>query len=618
MKREKGITLIALVVTIIILIILAAISINLVLGENGIIEKAKLAKGNIETSSLREQIELYRLGLEMESEKTETLKDKLIENNLVDGQELEEKGIANINDNILVISNFNGLKTLSENVANGINYEGKIIYVVNDIDCGASFDKETGELISGENFKPIGDSNVKTEEETNEDAEIKEFNGTFEGANYKISNLYIKENETTEFCTGLFGYVGEKGIVENLTITDSYIQGYYETGAFVGRNKGQIINCTNESIVIGNDHLTGGIVGRNTNLIEECVNRGNINGGIQTGGIVGNCDFGSNIIVRNCKNFGIVNSTETAVGGIIGGAYQKEEEGKQLTKIINCQNKGEIGNSSADQVGGICGHLRGKIQNCTNKGEIVGYQHVGGIVGVNRDGSIENCTNYEKVNTEYASGGGTAGSIFNGTASRCKNFGSVCLMENGYYGVGGIAGRLGNTIDSGKIEQCYNEGEIYNIKTSSNDAVQAGGIVGNAVATETNLAEIINCYNAGYVHGYHTAGIAGFARYVKIQNCYNIGKISVDYGTTRLGGIIAHIEQEYEGKTVNNEVENNYWLNTCGVTYGIFSISSNEGAESKTEGELKVMAEILGDEYIQENTKLNNGYPYLKENIPTN
>ncbi len=39
--RAKGITLIALVVTVVILLILAGISINLVLGENGIISKTR-------------------------------------------------------------------------------------------------------------------------------------------------------------------------------------------------------------------------------------------------------------------------------------------------------------------------------------------------------------------------------------------------------------------------------------------------------------------------------------------------------------------------------------------------------------------------------------------------
>ena len=42
--KEKGITLIALVVTIIILIILAAVSINIVFSEEGLAKRAKVAK----------------------------------------------------------------------------------------------------------------------------------------------------------------------------------------------------------------------------------------------------------------------------------------------------------------------------------------------------------------------------------------------------------------------------------------------------------------------------------------------------------------------------------------------------------------------------------------------
>lgn len=43
-KKEKGITLVALVVTIVVLLILAGISLNLVLGQNGIVSKAKEAR----------------------------------------------------------------------------------------------------------------------------------------------------------------------------------------------------------------------------------------------------------------------------------------------------------------------------------------------------------------------------------------------------------------------------------------------------------------------------------------------------------------------------------------------------------------------------------------------
>ena len=43
LKSKKGITLVALVVTIVVLLILAGVSINAVLGDNGIIKKANQA-----------------------------------------------------------------------------------------------------------------------------------------------------------------------------------------------------------------------------------------------------------------------------------------------------------------------------------------------------------------------------------------------------------------------------------------------------------------------------------------------------------------------------------------------------------------------------------------------
>ncbi len=65
-KKERGITLIALVVTIIVLIILAGVSINLIFGTNGIINKAKLSKTLTEQASLNEQIALGEIDKELE------------------------------------------------------------------------------------------------------------------------------------------------------------------------------------------------------------------------------------------------------------------------------------------------------------------------------------------------------------------------------------------------------------------------------------------------------------------------------------------------------------------------------------------------------------------------
>lgn len=62
--KNKGITIIALIVTIIVLLVLASVSIAMITGENGILSKAKLSKENSNLSEIEEQ---NRLGQYNES-----------------------------------------------------------------------------------------------------------------------------------------------------------------------------------------------------------------------------------------------------------------------------------------------------------------------------------------------------------------------------------------------------------------------------------------------------------------------------------------------------------------------------------------------------------------------
>ena len=57
-KSKNGITLIALVITIIVLLILAGISISMIAGQNGILDKAGEAKQSTEEASIKEQVAL--------------------------------------------------------------------------------------------------------------------------------------------------------------------------------------------------------------------------------------------------------------------------------------------------------------------------------------------------------------------------------------------------------------------------------------------------------------------------------------------------------------------------------------------------------------------------------
>ena len=68
MKNNKGITLVALVVTIVVLLILAGVSINLVLGNNGIIAKAKEAQRKSAEASQNDLIGMNELAQQLEEQ----------------------------------------------------------------------------------------------------------------------------------------------------------------------------------------------------------------------------------------------------------------------------------------------------------------------------------------------------------------------------------------------------------------------------------------------------------------------------------------------------------------------------------------------------------------------
>lgn len=68
LKEQKGITLVALVVTIIVLIILAGVSIALVLGDNGIITRARAGRNNYIVAANEEAAEFNRFDTYVSSE----------------------------------------------------------------------------------------------------------------------------------------------------------------------------------------------------------------------------------------------------------------------------------------------------------------------------------------------------------------------------------------------------------------------------------------------------------------------------------------------------------------------------------------------------------------------
>ena len=67
-KKQQGITLIALIVTIVVLLILAGVSISLIINRNGIISKAEVAKQKTEIANEKEKINLSALAAQANNE----------------------------------------------------------------------------------------------------------------------------------------------------------------------------------------------------------------------------------------------------------------------------------------------------------------------------------------------------------------------------------------------------------------------------------------------------------------------------------------------------------------------------------------------------------------------
>ena len=186
-----------------------------------------------------------------------------------------------------------------------------------------------------------------------------EFQGTFDGQGHTLYNLYLPANGG-----GLFGSIGENGVVKAVKIE----QGYIRSGAAVAEtNKGWILFCENQSEISSNASYTGGICSQNENLIYGCGNTGVISAGRTAGGIAGNnASLGATI--DSCWNEGTVKTNSMYLGGIAG---------ESVGWIFNCYNSGNI-SGGCTAAGGITGiqkrELTGqeKLYNCYNIGEISG------------------------------------------------------------------------------------------------------------------------------------------------------------------------------------------------------------------------------------------------------
>ncbi|MBO7550393.1 MAG: InlB B-repeat-containing protein [Fibrobacter sp.] len=357
--------------------------------------------------------------------------------------------------------------------------EGKVVNVIvmNDIDCGKA------------EFKPIGQ------------AEDKAFEGIFDGNGMTISGLKIvKVSGSGESYAGFFGVIGQQGIVKNITISNTIVdvKDSKYAGAIVGLNYGVLEGGrTTESVKVqssgdASNGGVGGIAGRNGGYgtMIGCENHATVSASELAGGIAG-ANTGA---ISSSINYGSV--TGKIAGGIVGGSHYRNIEKNVI-------------------------HVPGRIATCQNLGAVSGSAYAGGIVGENKNGSVNNCRNDGSV------AGGVAGGVVGYNYFDCDekymsgNYTAVVLNSisttNSVTGstVGGVVGEVKNDADGtwsnwihkpanptfATVENCYYDNQTLSkvkkaVGTSSNSTITT--VVGKNTAdmnTNNDFVTVLNTQN---------------------------------------------------------------------------------------------------------------------------
>jgi len=283
------------------------------------------------------------------------------------------------------------------------------------------------------------------------------FNGTYDGGNHCISNVYIS---SANVLVAPFAQVGKGGTVKDLRVAVDRIQGdavsTTNVGGIAALNQGLIENCHVE----GMDAYSVIYCPNNAGRSNVATVYNGFCGGI-AGAIDNGTDAGGNASILRCSNACLIVGL-TTTGGIVGGTHNAMNAGK--VTVSYCYNTGDV-------YGGYPGDgitLAGNITLATDSSNQTIIGAAGGIFG----------------RVDYN------GNLGNYSIDHCFNSGRI-TTDN-------ILGGIGGKIQRALINHCYNAGEVIQTRNAANTNVATGGICGHINPAITGLF-ISNSYNAGTI-----------------------------------------------------------------------------------------------------------------------
>ena len=222
--------------------------------------------------------------------------------------------------------------------------------------------------------------------------------------------------------------------------------------------------------------------------------------------------------------------------------------------------------SSSTTIGGVVAmNYNGTVDNCTVSGVIsvpsynggtYATEYIGGVVGYNYLGTTSNCTANVNISASFTSTTYSSSNIAYvgcvsganlGTVDNCKGYGEISVTTVAkLICVGGVLGvNSGNLLDSSAFSTLYAEGE--------NGEINIGGVVGK------NTSVLERCYSISTVSAkaqvslVRIGGLAGHLYNSGAVDCYSAGSVSINtYAAMDIGGLVGY------AYSYNKEIKNCY------------------------------------------------------------
>lgn len=582
--KEKGITLIALIVTIIVLLILVGVSAVTLVGENGILTQASWSKWITEYRSVEEAEELYALDKDMgkygkiESKVTSRAGEERTENEeseettnikyAITSKKIEVESGSTLEDTIKQINGEEYVATLYEVDKEKLEIEDiKKEYAI-DIETGKVYDveghkkggavyhvpekgiRENGEVVEGEDTE--APSNFEIEANYNEDeeqleikvGEVTDNKSTTFKYEYHIKEVTVNEEtgEVTETekeevvkTTTQKSYYDEE--IEDGTYK-IYVVVYDETENSKKSDNEEIVTVkrpeqvtTTTSLTMNNPIVV--TIGKRVTIqvLKDAETENEVK--------VSNGSFNWNIADTNIATINTKGQvTGKAIGTTTVTATLKSDTTKTLTATVEVKDlivdiwtredlekfRDEVNSGSTYAGLEVNQWADIDLGGDTNNWTPIGWGTAYGTSTSKHFRGTYNGNNH-KITGLYINATTAAQGLFgNATGANIKNIN----VENGYvyttsHTAGGVLGWGRNvTIDS-----CTFSGSVTTkgrAGTTDNWGC-TGGIVGNLYYTGTN--KITNCNNYGTVDGTwrYSGGIVGICQKGDIINCKNTGNV---------------------------------------------------------------------------------------------